>query len=375
MAASTSLESLTPPPLNGELQELVNKPPHADGTTNEIRPKQNPPATKKSSTNLHLKKTIGEIDDVICLYKTGKSVCQCCPEWDERKPFNDDERCQSRHEEAETKHAAYAIVHRQSAHGNPVQWQTVSIEINSPWIEKALGDVFEGYPGVETDVPRLEFAPPFLPFTHRWDRFCEKVKRVGTANNDGVETSGAPSAGDSAGKQSVHLGLLKSILHGDVERNLSILARMEKSGFIAFSDLPLAFVPGEAVLRTSGDTIIAGELTAAYFKKRMDDTIFIAAVDIVEWDGEIFGKSSEAWVVPEFKGYKRITSLNVYPLSTHPDHETLKKDLIERGRKVEKFQGISHRSYSGVVRASTGANWFNPAPERLVSTRRILPPY
>ena len=42
-----------------------------------------------------------------------------------------------------------------------------SIVVQSPLLKHALGTIFKGYPGITTDVDRLEFKEPFEPFVHR----------------------------------------------------------------------------------------------------------------------------------------------------------------------------------------------------------------
>jgi hypothetical protein len=48
-----------------------------------------------------------------------------------------------------------------------------SIVIQSSFIKKALGPVFEGYQGITTALARLEFEAPFRPFFHRWQKLCD----------------------------------------------------------------------------------------------------------------------------------------------------------------------------------------------------------
>lgn len=53
-------------------------------------------------------------------------------------------------------------------------------------------------------------------------------------------------------------------------------------------------------------------------------------------------------IIPYFDGTLKITSLDVYPLSYHPDHEDLRQTLLERGKKWVKYAaGIHHLYYEG----------------------------
>lgn len=52
-------------------------------------------------------------------------------------------------------------------------------------------------------------------------------------------------------------------------------------------------------------------------------------------------------LVPHFRGAVPICSLDVYPLTYHPDAGNLETSLVERGRKWLALQGIRHVRYSG----------------------------
>lgn len=53
-----------------------------------------------------------------------------------------------------------------------------SIVVQSPWLQKALGDVvLKDYPGVACELKRLTFEAPFKPFIHRWFELLAYMKR------------------------------------------------------------------------------------------------------------------------------------------------------------------------------------------------------
>ncbi len=53
--------------------------------------------------------------------------------------------------------------------------------------------------------------------------------------------------------------------------------------------------------------------------------------------------------VPAFKGARKITSLNCYPLKFHKNEEKLRADLIERGKKFVRLQGVNYKSHEGMA--------------------------
>lgn len=53
--------------------------------------------------------------------------------------------------------------------------------------------------------------------------------------------------------------------------------------------------------------------------------------------------------VAMFKGARKITSLNCYPLKYHNNEPKLRADLIERGKKFVSLQGVSYKSHEGLA--------------------------
>ena len=51
----------------------------------------------------------------------------------------------------------------------------------------------------------------------------------------------------------------------------------------------------------------------------------------------------------EFRGAKKITSLNSYPLKYHKNEEQIRKDLIERGKKFVSLSGVHYKSHQGMA--------------------------
>lgn len=84
--------------------------------------------------------------------------------------------------------------------------------------------------------------------------------------------------------------------------------------------------------------------------------------------------------VPSFKGARKITSLNCYPLKYHKNEPKLRADLIGRGKKFVALQGVHYKSHEGMAYVKkrkqiikvniSGRIMIDPAIHR-----RILPNY
>ncbi|KAK3945706.1 putative aaa family protein [Diplogelasinospora grovesii] len=69
---------------------------------------------------------------------------------------------------------------------------------------------------------------------------------------------------------------------------------------------------------------------------------------VLRFNGEAFIWEDFDLEIPKFEGNKPITELPHYPLSLLPDAEEAKKRLVERGKKVLNYQGLTYCNYSGI---------------------------
>jgi hypothetical protein len=53
--------------------------------------------------------------------------------------------------------------------------------------------------------------------------------------------------------------------------------------------------------------------------------------------------------IGDFRGARRITSLNCYPLKYHKNEARVRKDLIERGKKFASLGGVHYKSHQGMA--------------------------
>lgn len=68
----------------------------------------------------------------------------------------------------------------------------------------------------------------------------------------------------------------------------------------------------------------------------------------LEYDGKTFGMGTMEVEVEQFKGPRKISSLACYPLKYHKDADTLKQQLIERGKKFVALKGMNYRFHKGM---------------------------
>src|SRR5699024_9036350 len=69
----------------------------------------------------------------------------------------------------------------------------------------------------------------------------------------------------------------------------------------------------------------------------------------LEYDGKSFGMGTMEVNVESFKGARKITSLACYPLKYHRETDTLRANLIERGRKFVALKGMNYKFHRGMA--------------------------
>jgi hypothetical protein len=68
----------------------------------------------------------------------------------------------------------------------------------------------------------------------------------------------------------------------------------------------------------------------------------------LEYDGKVFGLGEHFVQIAAFKGHRKIANLATYPLDYHKDPESLREELIERGKKFVALQGQNYRVQNGL---------------------------
>ena len=69
----------------------------------------------------------------------------------------------------------------------------------------------------------------------------------------------------------------------------------------------------------------------------------------LEYDGKTFGMGTMEIQVEQFKGPRKISSLACYPLKYHKEADSLKKQLVERGKKFVALNGMQYRYHKGMA--------------------------
>lgn len=201
-----------------------------------------------------------------------------------------------------------------------------SIVVQSPVLKKILGDVLEDYPGVTTGLDRLEFAAPFEPFVHRWDRLREAT-----------QTEQDPEA-------KTHLDLLWKTLEVELKDTLKKKEDLLEHGVITMDSIWAIFEPGSLIFSAEDGEERLMRLSSGSY----DDDDYWLSCQYMDWDGERFGLEDDNIKISGFKGTTPIKGLCAFPAVCHPYKKQLEQRLLARGKDFETLQGHHYRLYEGI---------------------------
>ena len=77
----------------------------------------------------------------------------------------------------------------------------------------------------------------------------------------------------------------------------------------------------------------------------------------IEFDGNRLGPRCRRFVVPKFTGKRKVDALEVCPSFFHPQHESIRRDMVRRGRRFTQLAIGSHKRYSGTTLRESRELW------------------
>ncbi|CAF3585041.1 hypothetical protein FGSG_05940 [Fusarium graminearum PH-1] len=207
-----------------------------------------------------------------------------------------------------------------------------SIVVQSPYLKRALGKVFDDYPGIITDVTRLKFSAPFHCFVHRWERFTE-------ANDD--------ASWDDITRE--HVTLLHKILEEELGEIIQLRKDYFKNRAVAFEHAWALFSPGCTVWGSVRGKPVAARFDSGNYVKTQCGLVYSMSCKGIDWDGKSMGWADVNMQIRDFTGTVPFSNLACYPLEYHPKPEAARELLLQRGRKFESLAGYHYKAYSGTA--------------------------
>lgn len=251
-------------------------------------------------------------------------------------------------ENAESAQYALLVRHKKCYDGRK-KLEIDSIVVQNQLLKKVLGIVLKDYPGISTNLERVEFHAPFEPFVHRWEAFAE-------ARETEVDT-----------ETKAHVELLWRVLEEELRDTIREKNDHVANGVVRFDNIWTIFEPSTLVFSRDEDQERVYRLKTGNFANTRCGRVYALQVEFVDWDGENFGYGRDTLQIRAFCGTQLITKLFAYPLSHHATPESLKEKLIARGRLFEKYKGYHYKQYEGI-----GIGWSPFGPVRYSVNSRII---
>jgi hypothetical protein len=149
-----------------------------------------------------------------------------------------------------------------------------------------------------------------------------------------------------------HLKLLTQYLTDHYDATLKRFNALLQEGKISFDLLWILFQPNTLVYTTcpGSDQPRCLKFDLGQMEQSSQGECFFKLdCRYLDYDGKVFGEVESSLAITEFRGVKKINTLNVFPLQYHEQPEKLKDALTGRGRKFISLIGIHHCNYKGIA--------------------------
>ncbi|RKL00242.1 hypothetical protein BFJ71_g5730 [Fusarium oxysporum] len=244
----------------------------------------------------------------------------------------------------------YAIIVRRTKE-NDGQGRSIlhSIVIQSSLLQQALSVVFKDYPGVATNLERLEFKQPFEPFVHRWSSLVHRYE---------TETDGDTKK---------HLNLLVDVLTEDLEDIIARKRDLIANGLITHDLLWTIFEPGSLVFSPvdGQDRAFKYSHASGFYDERNGAYSFVA--EFLDYNGSKCVRRTHKMAIPNFDSSVPIATLPAFPLRYHQYEYAVREQLINRGTFWSRFKDHHFYYYDGIAFDTT-----NSSRQRLSVDGRVV---
>lgn len=221
------------------------------------------------------------------------------------------------------------------------------MDIKSKPLREALAKIMDGVKGVSL-VEETAVVDPNMLFL-----YLEESRQYMKDQKQLSKTEKKRKAKKVAETKAAHLKVLVKYLDTDYAETKKTLYPLLESNMITFEYLWALFKPNTIVYTsTYGNQDEPRAFKVEYATKEysfMRGEWYCIEGRYLEYDGKSFGMGGMEVNVESFKGARKITSLACYPLKYHRETDTIRTDLIERGRKFVALKGMNYRFHRGMA--------------------------
>lgn len=229
------------------------------------------------------------------------------------------------------------------------KYKETQVDIKSKILRNALQEVFKECKSISL----VEETPQIDPHTlfHYYDELKHYVKKTLKPKLKKAKKS---KIRKQLTQQIAQCKLLLSYIDEDYDATRKALKPMLKAGTITYDLVWALFKPNTIAFTptyTNKDDprCFKVDFTYEYESWMTGQKSWVIDGRYLEYDGKAFGLGDHQVTVSSFKGHRKITSLSAYPLKYHKDPESIKEQLIARGKKFVALQGMNYRAQKGIA--------------------------
>ncbi|KAL1615792.1 hypothetical protein SLS54_008797 [Diplodia seriata] len=225
----------------------------------------------------------------------------------------------------------YALVVRERRTGvkaRPLRMDTVTVQ--SPYLKAALAKILVDCNNVdEMKLRNPVFKKPYRELYYAWPAFEKMVAEKEKESRDGD--------GDA---EVQHLRLFYDLTVRDVERLRRKQLPLDRQNKVTFDTLFTALRPGTVVYGKVGVFDRFFKVKSVEYHGGSDVRPYSCSVRCLglEWDGDELGWAVETFSLYRWLGAKRLVELNVFPAELHPEYNTIRAQLLERGKRWDSMR-------------------------------------
>jgi hypothetical protein len=209
------------------------------------------------------------------------------------------------------------------------------VVIRSPHIKTALKEAIVNYPGLDLDAEKVTLSgSPKCLFHYR-----KELQAYGRRLQDQIAKDHLVFA----------LNYMRTAFISDIPHYTSGMANRSRGPGLDFDRLWMAYRPGDLIfVRSKGESSVGRlvRMTKAGFLWRRWDVELERVVCI---GGKLEYSTFEP-SISSYAGFKHFQDLDVFPLQYHPEYHSIRKAMVERGRKFFSLRGVHQRYYQGNAR-------------------------
>ncbi|KAL2874887.1 hypothetical protein SGCOL_009865 [Colletotrichum sp. CLE4] len=231
------------------------------------------------------------------------------------------------------------------------KYQTTFLDVKSKVLRECLQEVIGNIKGISLvdETPKLN---PNIVFLYLEDlrKYRKALSKISAKDLDKKERKKFKN--DIENKRQ-HLKVLLKYLDKDYAEVKKSLYPMLENGLITFDLLWALFKPNKLIYTTTYGSSDEPRVFKVEQAEKMNSMtkgeFYLLDGKYMEYDGKQFGYGTLCEEIPEFRGARKISSLNAFPLEFHKEKQAIKTTLIERGKKFVNLGGVNYRSHQGLA--------------------------